>query len=810
MLKILKSLAITLLLVIAVGVGFYVTNQQNHAYAVDGACFWKDSGRVQCKFKNWATSSISFFANLPDAVSLTPSDLPIVGGAFSKFDPVEWDKQLGDAVNGNCFVSDCDDYIFRPDLSANAGYPVYDSDTKSSSGNSNGKYLHFVSNNPLYGFLTNSPDKISPIPQKDNNKWIPIGNTSNALKGDPDDDCSLRKTNNCKIRDSVNYSSAAPYDSGAFLQTVRNIVALERLKQQCEKEAPLSFVTCPIYEAIVDGISNLIGGQGVSGERQGLIIDFLTITPLEAKAGQQPVFQQIVGNVVTVANIFYVIIFLLLIFSSSLPFGLDNYTIKKTLPKFIGAVIMTQFAYLICGVIIDFFNLLGTIVPNLIFSLQAVKDVVPSGGGSDAVSAGLAATIVVGGAGATALLASVGWILLIILAFIAIIAILVGFVYMVLRYLVLYILILLAPIAFASWVLPGTEKFFKSWWKNFIRLNAMFPMITGMLAVAILISRVLVTNPAGGASGGALSLIAMIIPIVALLAIPRTLKWTTDGMNAIAGKVLGATSGKIGAGGAAVSKGAKTAAKKGMDYGKKETVAFGKRRAAEMGLGTQKFQRRETQKAAEEARARSKEEIANLNRTALRASAATAATAAGAAPKNAKTSGTFKANIDKLIETGDSVGLARVMQEYHRSASAAGLTDDQINDNWINALGSNYGIAKEMSPTFAKASNATTINASATSNVDVSAAGGHGAGEEYVQMSEGDFTGMGEDKLRAMDTDMIKSVLTSVGNGASMDSFKFDQASVEKALTEPGSTFKSAETRKALQTIAATKGWRYQ
>lgn len=581
MLKILKSLVITLLLIIAVGVGFYVTNQQNHAYAVDGACFWKDGGRVQCKYKNWATSSISFFANLPDAVSLTPSDLPIVGGAFSKFDPVEWDKQLGDAVNGNCLVSDCDDYIFRPDLSAKAGYPIYDSDTKSSSGNSNGKYLHFVSNNPLYGFLTNSPDKISPVPQKDNNKWIPIGNTSNALKGDPDDNCSLRKTNNCKIRDSINYSSTAPYDSGAFLQTVRNIVALERLKQQCEKEAPLSFVTCPIYEAIVDGISNLIGGQGVSGERQGLIIDFLTITPLEAKAGQQPVFQQIVGNVVTVANIFYVIIFLLLIFSSSLPFGLDNYTIKKTLPKFIGAVIMTQFAYLICGVIIDFFNLLGTIVPNLIFSLQAVKDVVPSGGGSDAVSAGLAATIVVGGAGATALLASVGWILLIILAFIAIIAILVGFVYMVLRYLVLYILILLAPIAFASWVLPGTEKFFKSWWKNFIRLNAMFPMITGMLAVAILISRVLVANPAGGVSGGALSLIAMIIPIVALLAIPRTLKWTTDGMNAIAGKMLGATSGKIGAGGAAVGKGAKSATQKSKEAAKNAANDYRQQKSVE-------------------------------------------------------------------------------------------------------------------------------------------------------------------------------------------------------------------------------------
>lgn len=802
-------------LLAGVGLGFLLTNQQNQAYAytTSGVCYWRTSGKIQCKYDNLLTSAMNGLASFIDSVTLTPTDVPVIGGAFAAFDPVAWDQKLTDVATSSCLVSSCDDYWYAPGKSKEAGYPIFNGGT----GN-HAKYLHFVSLNPLFAYASNDGGKIASIPCKSGDSydkncpddiarnWIPIGNIQDALDSEDLGQCSLKYTGPCKPQDTEYYKGEG-LDTNQFRANIRSIIALIALRNQCEKEAPLAFITCPIYEGVVGGISKLIGGQGVSGERQGLLIDFLTISPLSTKDGKS-VFQQIVGNMVAAVNIFYVLIFIILIFSSSLPFGLDNYTIKKTLPKFIGAVIMTQFSYLICGVIIDFFNLLGTIVPNFVFALGAVNNPTATG---NSISGGLTTAIVLGGGGAVAIIATVGWIIIILLAIIALIAMLVAFVYMMLRYLIMYILILLAPLAFASWVLPGTEKFFKSWWKNFIRLNAMFPLITGMLAVSILLSRVLISNPAKGNTGGVLKLVGMVIPIAALLAIPRTLKWTSDGMNFLAGKLLGGAAGKMPGGGKALGgKTAKATAQKGIDYGKKQSVDFGKRKAAEMGLGTQSFQRRQSQIAAEQARGKTKEVIANLNQKDLRTSATTAAGAAAASPKNARASGTFKAHMDRLIETGDSLGLARVQQQYYRSASAAGLTDSEINDNWANALGSNYGAAKEMSPTFGKASNATMINASATSSVDITAAGGHGMGDEYVHMNGGDFKGMGEDKLRSMDTDMVKSILTSVANGANMGAFEFDQASVEKALTEPGSTFKSAETRKALQTIAATKGWRYQ
>jgi len=379
---------------------------------------------------------------------------------------------------------------------------------------------------------------------------------------------------------------------------------------------------------------------------------------------------------------------------------------------------------------------------------------------------------------------------------------------MILRYLVLFILILLAPIAFASWVLPGTEKFFSTWWKNFIRLNAMFPLITGLIAVSILISQTLLASKE---TNVAVKFIAMVVPLIALFLIPKTLKWTTQGMSALAGGMMGAVAGKMGAGGKAITNQAQKQAKKGMQYGQGKAFEFGKRNAAERGIGTQGFQKREKQKVMEASRAKTKDEIINLDRDALRGSAGNAASASGRNPRSTQSAGALKSHLDRLIETGDSVGLAQTMQSYHSAGVAAGLSSSEIDNNWTNALGSGYGAAKEMSPDLVEASKSSAkMNSRASSTADVTSAGGHASGKEYVHMSEGDYSTMGEDKLAAMDTEMLKSIVTSVGNGEDMNNFKFDQQSLENVLTNPNSRFKSAEARKALQTIAATKGWKYK
>lgn len=795
MLKIVKRLIFSILLFTMVAVGFFISNQGNKALAFDteGACFWVDSGQIQCKFQTFASGALALLDDIKNKTLLSPSEIPILGSvAFQGkdyLDPTKWDEALLRAVSGGCVSllggSDCDDYYYAPEESANAGYPIFYSGGEQTD---HAKYLHFVTNNPLYGYLSDSSSKIDKTPNTNDKNWIPIGDIKNADNVASNNECSLRNPGNCTVHGGGNYAKKA-LDTRSFLTTIRNIQALDSLKKKCESTAPLPFITCPIFEAISSAISSLIGGQGVTGEREGLLISFLTFSPLDANKNPEAL-QAIVGSIVSIANAFYIIIFLLLIFSSSLPLGLDNYTIKKTLPKFIGAVIMTQFAYVICGVVIDFFNLLGNLVPNILFALPLNSGI--EGGGMSDLNQGLAIALstplfVSGAAFALAF----GWIFIIIAVIIVFVAVLVAFVYMVLRYLILFILVLLAPIAFASWVLPGTEKFFKLWWKNFIRLNAMFPMITGLIAASIVVSQILL---AVDKTNVAVKLVAVFIPVVALFAVPRTLKWTTDGMSAIAGGILGATAGKMGAGGRAVSKGTKMAAKKGYDYGKKETVAFGKRRAAEMGIGTEAWQRRQKTKDIEEGKSRAKERISNLDRNGLRTSSVTSMGGVAGNPRSSRAIGDARAHLDQLVQTGDAVGVANAMTSFRDSARASGqfANDQEIADFWNNNIvtGSNYGAVKSMSPTLVPATGADLDHINMASDPI--------SRELKVATSGGDYSGVGSAKIAEIDKDILAA---HVESGATAADLGFNQKALEDALTSDTVKWGNPKARDAAEKL---------
>jgi hypothetical protein len=240
------------------------------------------------------------------------------------------------------------------------------------------------------------------------------------------------------------------------------------------------------------------------------------------------------------------------------------------LPRFIIAVILTQFAVPICGAIIDFFNLLGQVVPDIIFSLTSGVGLASSADTGAAATIGANLGTVVGVGGLIALVAQFGFFIIFAIAILALVAGIVAVIYLLLRLIILYTLVILAPLAFACLVLPNTKKVFDQWWSTFWKLNAMYVVIMAMLAISLVLGKALSTVPEIG------QVIGPIIPIVALLMVPKTLKWTTQGMNAIAAGALGAVSGAGSkAAGAAKSK-ASGAAKEAVNQ---KRLEFGQRLA---------------------------------------------------------------------------------------------------------------------------------------------------------------------------------------------------------------------------------------
>lgn len=462
------------------------------------------------------------------------------------------------------------DLGFNPEQSKQKGYPVFN-------GNKVDFNLLFAANDATQAQWVNDDGYISQTPVK-----LKFYSKAELTDGDK---CTVNKPNDCygsKFSDygEGKYTGGAYSGKDQFMASISGNKDKESVLSTCNNDpkVPLSFILCPILDGINNVIASLIGGEGqVSGERKGLLISFLQLPPLQTGTIQgqaEPVVNVVVQNMIIIANVFYIFIFLLLIFGSSIPFmSVDSYTIKKTLPKLIAAVILTQFALPICGVIIDFFNLLGQVVPNILFALTNAATVQTNATAANIAASNVGSLIGAGVlVGAGVAIYTFGWLLLLVIAIVALVAAVLAIAYMLLRMFFLYILVIISPIAFACWVLPNTEKVFKQWWSNFIKLNAMFVTITGLLSISVVLAKVFANvEQVGG-------LLSAVIPIIGLMLVPKTLKWTTKGMNAIAAGALGAV-GAVGGKAAGTAKSKVTGAAKefaGDQRSKAAAAAFGK------------------------------------------------------------------------------------------------------------------------------------------------------------------------------------------------------------------------------------------
>lgn len=288
---------------------------------------------------------------------------------------------------------------------------------------------------------------------------------------------------------------------------------------KCDNDAgSLSFVLCPLLNVSKNAISYLIGADG-SGK--GFIVELLTFTPLSA--GDNATYK-IWGAFRDIALSLYILIFIVIIFGNA--FGADAYTIKRTLPRLAVGALLTAASFFIVQTLVDLSNILGNAIPALISAVSS-QAISLSGFKLDFNFAQ----------------GSVAIILILILIFAALAALLVGLVGLIARSLIIYALILTAPFAFVAWTLPNTERLFKKWWSELIKVLMMFPIVTGMLAVAMLFQHVATSD---SEAPFAVQLAGVAAPLIALMAIPKTFKWGGGLFAAGAGFLAGRASKGVG------------------------------------------------------------------------------------------------------------------------------------------------------------------------------------------------------------------------------------------------------------------------
>ena len=238
--------------------------------------------------------------------------------------------------------------------------------------------------------------------------------------------------------------------------------------------------------------------------------------------------RQVWQNFLNIANVVFVIAFLIMIYSMATSTGLSNYDIKKMLPRLIIVAIAVNLSFYICAALVDLSNIIGAGLYNLIYGQTVSEEWDILGGLTHEVITSFGSIVVVVLAlflfGGTAIIG------------IAIILLLIMF-----RQIALMALVIISPVAFAMYMLPNTKELADKWKDMFVRLLIVYPMFTAVWGAAHLAADTF-QGTTGLIPGFIVSLICAVAPVVAIIPLFKM----SGGLMAMAAGALGGAAAKTG------------------------------------------------------------------------------------------------------------------------------------------------------------------------------------------------------------------------------------------------------------------------
>lgn len=255
----------------------------------------------------------------------------------------------------------------------------------------------------------------------------------------------------------------------------------------------LGWILCPVGDFLSTGVDWIYK----------IVMMFLDVQPMLQNG---PIYD-VWSAIRSLANIVFVIVFLIVIFSQITSVGISTYGIRKILPRLVIAALLVNMSFIISAVAIDLSNVLGHAVYAFVHSFYE------SLGNSVAVElswSDIATTVLAGGGtvgGAVALhlwfsaatAGSVGAVFFMLLGVLISVglAALTALIILFARQGLLIIFTLISPFAFVAMVLPSTEKWFKKWQEAFTTLLLMFPIFSFVFSGALLAGAAIIAGSGG-------------------------------------------------------------------------------------------------------------------------------------------------------------------------------------------------------------------------------------------------------------------------------------------------------------------------
>jgi hypothetical protein len=306
---------------------------------------------------------------------------------------------------------------------------------------------------------------------------------------------------------------------------------INQVSSSCAVPGGLGWIICPASVTISAGMDWILG----------VISSFMQVQP--ASVGDSHNVMFVAWNLMrSFANVAFIIVFLIIIYSQLANVGISNYGIKKLLPRLIIAAVLVNISYYMCAIAIDLSNVIGYSIQDFfaniqtsltntgngtmnasIWNTQSITEFVLSGGTAAVAGAG-GLLIATGGSIASAI-----FLLLPVLVGLFL-AVLVAFLILAARQALIVVLLIISPLAFVANLLPNTEKWFTEWRKLFTTMLVFFPAFAVVFAGAQLAGNVIVQN----AASINIVILGLIVKLAPLAISPLLLKLSGSFLGKIA------------------------------------------------------------------------------------------------------------------------------------------------------------------------------------------------------------------------------------------------------------------------------------
>lgn len=384
---------------------------------------------------------------------------------------------------------------------------------------SNKKYTRLTDSNKVKKF--NLPDNSLVFINEDKNKkevkviYFPSGEISSLS--------------------SATYAVYSFTPPNTYEQTSNSTISIESPSENstgtsCDVQG-IGWIICPLSNWLADGIDYMYSA----------LQEFLKTKPLETTNQNSGIYLAwvIMRNI---SNVAFIVAFLVIIYSQLTSVGISNYGVKKMLPRLIIAAVLVNLSFTICAILLDLSNIAGYAFQD---AFMGIKNTISTVGEntstwtwSEVISTALSNGALAVGAGYAVSLALTTELLpmLVPAATLAGLTLLFVLLIMAARQALIIILIIISPLAFVCYLLPGTEKWFKKWRDSFLTMLVFFPAFAVVFGGAQLAGIIIIQN-ASGSNGAIMHILGMLVQIIPLAITPLIMKLSGGVLGKFAGIV---------------------------------------------------------------------------------------------------------------------------------------------------------------------------------------------------------------------------------------------------------------------------------